>query len=158
MERGKCPVWTQVFEFYVENLKDEIVFKIWDKDLFFHDPIGIVCAKISSLAINGGTESVFDIMYGAEKRGQLHLLTMYTPSQMQQSTFDSEHIEDQVREQLMTNNYTKNEIKALENKIKDINQQIINLDKDNKQNLDFNDKTEKKIKQYDAVSDAFDGN
>mmetsp|Transcript_24686 Transcript_24686/g.38410 ORF Transcript_24686/g.38410 Transcript_24686/m.38410 type:complete len:142 (+) Transcript_24686:183-608(+) len=119
-EKGTSPQWNQVFEFYISDLKDEIVMKLWDKDVFYNDPIGIVCIKMSALCINGGGEVCFDVMYGEEIRGELHLLTLYTPKSMQQLTFDSEQMESIVREQEMQNNYTQTEIKGVTNKISEI--------------------------------------
>ena len=58
---GQGPCWNQIFEIYVDNMKDEIVFKLWDDDLFVQNNIGFIVAKVSSLCLNGGGELSFKI-------------------------------------------------------------------------------------------------
>ena len=45
-----------MFEFYVKDLKDEIVFKVWDADMFGSEAIGFTGVKLSALCVNEGGE------------------------------------------------------------------------------------------------------
>lgn len=62
-------------------MKDEIIFKIFDRDLQIlpDDSIGWVSAKLSSLCINGGGEFDFDMFYDDDICGTLRVLSKYTP-------------------------------------------------------------------------------
>ena len=56
LDRGNNPIWNQMFEFYVKDLKDEIVFKVWDADMFGSEAIGFTGVKLSALCVNEGGE------------------------------------------------------------------------------------------------------
>jgi hypothetical protein len=82
----------------VSDLKDEIIFKVWDEDLFIHDAIGLCNVKINSLCINGGGQFEFSLYYGQEEVGVLTLVTNFSPSCVDNSVFDSEITENKQKE------------------------------------------------------------
>ena len=52
---------------------EDMIVRVWDQDLITSDAVGFVNIKISSLIINCGTDSWFDIMYKNSSAGQIHL-------------------------------------------------------------------------------------
>jgi len=52
--KTQTPQWNQMFDLHVRDLADEIVFKIWDKHMFYSTPIGLFNIKVSALCINRG--------------------------------------------------------------------------------------------------------
>ena len=58
---GQSPYWNQLFDFYVQSMSDEIIFKLWDDDFFVENNIGYAITKVSSFCINGGGEVILKI-------------------------------------------------------------------------------------------------
>ena len=53
---GTEPIWAQVFDIYVDDLRDELLFKFVDDEMSGERAIGLCNVKFSSLCINGGEE------------------------------------------------------------------------------------------------------
>ena len=93
-----------MFDLHVRDLADEIVFKIWDKHMFYSTPIGLFNIKVSALCINRGNmhdENInldFPILYDNKKVGSLKFLSQYTPTRMQETTYDTESKQTEVKE------------------------------------------------------------
>jgi septal ring factor EnvC (AmiA/AmiB activator) len=68
---------------------------------------------LSALAANGKVDMFFPIFYCQEQIGQLNLMSVYTPSQMQVTTFDPEEKERELRDTEMMNNQLDNNIREL---------------------------------------------
>lgn len=66
---GKTPKWNQKFTFQVSSADDEIMLRVWDQDLMSSDAVGFVKLKMSSLIINKGVDSWFDLMYENKTAG-----------------------------------------------------------------------------------------
>lgn len=77
-----------MFDLHVRDLGDEIVFKIWEKHMFYSTPIGLFNIKVSALCINRGNmqdEEIkleFPILYDNKKVGTLKFLSEFTPTRM----------------------------------------------------------------------------
>jgi hypothetical protein len=94
-EAGKTPIWNQNFEFHVNDMKDEIVFKVFDKDIWPlpDDAVGWAAVKMSSLCINGGRSFSVDLFFNNEFVGILKLATIYKPMQDMSLNFDIGSVE-----------------------------------------------------------------
>lgn len=53
--------------------------RVWDQDLTTSDAVGFCKLKMSSLIINKGVDSWFDIMYENAVAGQVHLISKFEP-------------------------------------------------------------------------------
>ena len=69
------PKWQQKFVFEVNNAEEELMIRVWDKDYTTSDAVGFTKIKMSSLIINKGVDSWFDIMYENASAGKIHLVT-----------------------------------------------------------------------------------
>jgi len=58
---GKIPKWNEKFTFEVSSADEELMLRVWDQDLTTSDAVGFVKIKMSSLIINMGVDSWFDI-------------------------------------------------------------------------------------------------
>lgn len=58
---GKTPKWGQKFTFEVTSADEDLMVRVWDKDLTTSDAVGFVKLKMSSLIINMGVDCWFDI-------------------------------------------------------------------------------------------------
>ena len=76
---GKTPKWSQKFVFEVSSADDELMLRVWDQDLTTSDAVGFCKLKMSSLIINKGVYSWFDIMYENAVAGTVHLITKFEP-------------------------------------------------------------------------------
>ena len=76
---GKTPKWGQKFTFEVTDANEDMIIRVWDQDLTTSDAVGFVKVKMSSLMINCGTDSWFDIMYQNSNAGQIHLTSKFEP-------------------------------------------------------------------------------
>lgn len=112
-DRGKFPIWNQIYELNIISLEDEIIFKVMDKDLFYDDAIGFCSVKLSALCINGGGESNFDIYWNEGIVGTLKLMSKYTPKQEMSYKFESEYIQSQINDKKITVNFKRAEKKQL---------------------------------------------
>ena len=94
-EAGKTPIWNQNFEFHVNDMKDEIVFKVFDKDIWPlpDDAVGWAAVKMSSLCINGGGGSPAVLFLKNEFAAILRLATTYKPMQEMSPIFDTGPVE-----------------------------------------------------------------
>ena len=87
-------MWAAMYEFYVTDLSDEIVFKLYEYQRFYdafnaNNAIGMCNVKIRGMCINKGTTQNYKIWYGRKEVGSLKLQTMWTPKQLQQVRFMS---------------------------------------------------------------------
>ena len=76
--------------------------------------MGWACVKISSICINKGGEFNFDVFYDDSVVGTLTLLSVYTPYQLLQTSFDSDHVKNLTKD-------IKNNIISMESDINEKN-------------------------------------
>ena len=74
---GKNPRWGDEFEVRVNDLHEEVKFKIMDEDVGSDDTVGYGIIKISALCINHGVNDWFSIMYENKLAGQILFETRY---------------------------------------------------------------------------------
>ena len=90
----------QTFEFYVDDLKDELLLKFVDDEMSGERAIGLCNIKFSSLCINGGEEQTHAIWYGQQEVGSVTIISDYVPYCMQQISLDTGDKSGKVHEEL----------------------------------------------------------
>jgi len=70
-EGGKEPIFGDKFSFDITDASEEIVMRVWDKDMTTSDAVGFCKIKITSLIINNGVEDWFDIYFDNKKAGSI---------------------------------------------------------------------------------------
>ena len=81
-------IWNEVFCIYAESLKDEIVFKYWNKNYaglpisYLDEGFGWSTAKLSALCANDGGTRNIAMFYGVTKIGSLTVRARYTNHEM----------------------------------------------------------------------------
>ncbi len=76
---GQTPQWNEKFEFLVESMDDNIIFTVFDKDMFFDDLVGNVIMKVGALvskSVNAGgndAPTTLDLFQKIEKTGDLNI-------------------------------------------------------------------------------------
>ena len=51
---GKEPKWNQKFVFDINSQDEDMMVRVWDKDLISNDAVGYASIRVSSLIINKG--------------------------------------------------------------------------------------------------------
>ena len=78
-EGGKEPIFGDKFSFDITDASEEIVMRVWDKDMTTSDAVGFCKIKISSLIINNGVEDWFDIYFDNKKAGSIQVRSRFEP-------------------------------------------------------------------------------
>ena len=78
-EGGNTPIFEDKFTFDVTSPNEEIVMRVWDKDMTTSDAVGFCKIKVSSLMINNGTEDWFDIYFDNKNAGSIQLRSKFEP-------------------------------------------------------------------------------
>ena len=104
------------FELFVHDLKDEIIFKVFDKEPFLipEAAIGYSCTKFSALCINGGGEFDLDLFFNEDIVGTLTVLAKYTPLQEMSCSYDTIALEQDIEKVEKDNTYMQQEIANLD--------------------------------------------
>jgi len=78
-EGGKEPIFGDKFSFDITDASEEIVMRVWDKDMTTSDAVGFCKIKITSLIINNGVEDWFDIYFDNKKAGSIQVRSRFEP-------------------------------------------------------------------------------
>jgi len=76
---GKTPKFGDEFQLQVTSPTEEIILRVWDKDLTTSDPIGFTKIKMSSLMINCGVTDWFTITFNNLPAGEILLESKFIP-------------------------------------------------------------------------------
>jgi hypothetical protein len=77
-----------VFNLYVDDLKDEILIKLWNTGKFYSVLIGMAYTKLSAFCINGGCHLSLNFYNGEKQTAKVHFISQFTPESLIDSGFD----------------------------------------------------------------------
>ncbi len=66
---GKLPRWNETFDINVQYQGDDVHLEVLDEDITKNDVVGSSTFKMSSLCVNQGIDTWFDIQYKGKKAG-----------------------------------------------------------------------------------------
>lgn len=103
------------------DLRDEIVFKVWDKNLLYDAPIGFASVKLSSLCCNKGGKLKFDLLFGFEERGWLSITTKFKPAHSLVEDVTEDPLEKSLKNELR---FLQVDVQGCQEKIKTLETEI----------------------------------
>ena len=77
---GKTPKFGDTFTFEVSSSTEEIVLRVWDKDMTKSDAVGYCKIKCSALMLNNGTSDWHTIFFDNAPAGDIKLDSVFEPT------------------------------------------------------------------------------
>ena len=70
---GKTPCWNEVIQLSVERISDDILLRVMDENVGANSEIGSCSIKLAAMAVQGGLENWWNIVWDNKVVGKIHL-------------------------------------------------------------------------------------